>query len=177
MRRRVAAGSRYACLYTCTPAPVTFAQNDTPSASFPVNAVVCNTALTAHIIAISSGATCSAPDSCLSNLHAYITWARLGSQARALAAHRAGAGGIEAAHAIHTAMRPRSMACSENGSGVQSTLACVTTRQAARRDSPSQLSSAEWSTRVRRCAPMRQSSLVCSCKVHHWRTCCVQIVD
>ncbi len=46
-------GGRHTCLYTCSPAPVTFGHNDIPSACLSVNAVACNTALPTHIIAMS----------------------------------------------------------------------------------------------------------------------------
>ena len=51
-------GGRYIRLYTCTPTPVTFSQIDMQTRAFSMNAVVCSTALTTNIIAISSGTAC-----------------------------------------------------------------------------------------------------------------------
>ena len=78
--------------------------------AFPVSAAVRSTALTTHIIAMSSGTACSACDSCLANLDAYFICVWLGEQPRAAARDRTGAGRVEAAHAIHTAMQPTTTA-------------------------------------------------------------------
>ena len=86
------------------PGLVTFGQNDIQAPVFPVNAVVCNTALTTQIIEISSGAAFSARDFCRRNLDAYLTCVWLGEQASASAGDRTGAGQVEAVHAIHTAV-------------------------------------------------------------------------
>ncbi len=87
------------------PGLVTFDQNNFQPPAFPsgTNTVVYDTALTTHIIAISSDTAC---DSCRRNLDAYFTCVWLGGHASPAARDRTGAGRMEAAHAIHAAMQP-----------------------------------------------------------------------
>ncbi len=101
-----APGGRHACLYTCSPAPVTFAHNHIPSDCLSRQCSGVQHCAHYSYYCHESFTTCSVCGCCFGNLDAYFTCVWLDGPASALVRNRTGTGGMEAAHAIHTAMQP-----------------------------------------------------------------------